>query len=84
MATGNMQPPTRVDAHTINHIKRHHITCANIDVPSVANVEITKMLLHMFRDVYVHDDTGVCPNACILGIITWNIITWNIRLSPGT
>jgi len=69
MATGNMKPPSRVDAHTINHIKRHHITCANIDVPSVANGEITKMLLHMFRDVYVHDDNGVDPNASILAIM---------------
>jgi hypothetical protein len=45
--------------HPINHLKRHLVTCTNIAEASSANSEIVRVLLHMFRDIYVQEN---CAN----------------------
>jgi len=42
--------------HSINLFKRHVVTCTNIEAASSANREIVRVLLHMFRDIYVQDN----------------------------
>jgi len=55
MLRNDRTPHSRAD-HPINHLKRHVVTCTNIEGASSANLEIVRVLLHMFRDIYVPEN----------------------------
>ena len=54
---------------TISFTKKHKITWDNVGDDSSANEEILSMLLHMFRNVYVHDDNNGKPMPSILDVM---------------
>ena len=55
---------------TISLTTPHQITWDNIYVTCLANTEIRNMLLRMFRDVYVHDDSQENSTPCIIDIMS--------------
>lgn len=72
-ARGKMSNEHRGDecrgVHSINHVKRHLITCHNIDEASSANCEIVRVLLLVFRDVFVHEKHQAEHSASIVQIM---------------
>ena len=54
---------------TINYTKQHRITWDNVDSDSIVNECILSVLLHMFRNVYIHDENNVEPTPSILDIM---------------
>jgi len=54
----------------ISLTKRHRITWDNVHDTCLANKEIRNMLLYMFRDVYVHDDSQGNCTPCIIDVMS--------------
>jgi len=54
---------------TINYTKQHRITWDNVESDSIVNERILSVLLHMFRNVYIHDESNIEPTPSILDIM---------------
>ena len=53
----------------IKHFVQHRVTISNIDAHTENNAEITRLLLSLFHNVYVHDDKLDGPFASIQSIM---------------
>jgi hypothetical protein len=53
----------------IRHFSHHRVTVENIDAATKQNAEITRLLLCVFQNVYVHDDDVEGPRANIESVM---------------